>query len=78
MAKVKRIAAVCDAHSVPLAAAAVQFPLAHELVATVIPGPQSAEELNQIMDWSKAPIPAALWRDLKSENVLDADAPVPT
>lgn len=78
MAKVKKIAAVCDAHSVPLAAAAVQFPLAHKLVASVIPGPQSAEELNQIMAWSKAPIPAALWRDLKSEKLLDADAPVPT
>jgi D-threo-aldose 1-dehydrogenase len=78
MAKVKRIAAICDAHSVPLAAAAVQFPLAHPLVATIIPGPASATELNQIVDWWKTPIPAALWRDLKSEGVLDADAPVPT
>jgi D-threo-aldose 1-dehydrogenase len=78
MSKVKRIAAICDAHSVPLAAAAVQFPLAHPLVASIIPGPRSATELNQIFDWWKTPIPAALWRDLKSEGVLDAAAPVPT
>ena len=78
MAKVKRIAAICDAHGVPLAAAAVQFPLAHPLVASIIPGPRSATELNQIFDWWKTPIPAALWRDLKNEGVLDAAAPVPT
>jgi len=30
------------------------------------------------MAWSKTSIPAALWRDLKSEKLLDADAPVPT
>lgn len=76
--KVKRIANVCDAHNVPLAAAALQFPLAHKLVASVIPGPQSANELNQIFEWWQTPIPAALWRDLKSEGVLDAAAPVPT
>jgi D-threo-aldose 1-dehydrogenase len=76
--RVKAIARVCAAHNVPLAAAALQFPLANELVASVIPGPRSAEELNQIFDWWQTKIPAALWRDLKAEKVLDADAPVPT
>ena len=33
--RVKAIARVCDAHGVPLAAAAMQFPLAHPLVAAV-------------------------------------------
>jgi D-threo-aldose 1-dehydrogenase len=36
--KVRRIEAVCDRHNVPLAAAALRFPLAHPLVASVIPG----------------------------------------
>ncbi len=36
--KVRRIEAVCARHGVPLAAAALQFPLAHGLVASVIPG----------------------------------------
>ena len=78
VARVKRIAAVCDAHKVPLAAAALQFPGAHKIVASVIPGPRSAAELNQIVAWSELAIPAALWRDLKSEGVLDAEAPTPT
>jgi D-threo-aldose 1-dehydrogenase len=38
MERVERIEAVCGAHGVPLAAAALQFPLGHPAVASVIPG----------------------------------------
>jgi D-threo-aldose 1-dehydrogenase len=75
--RVKAIAAVCDAHGVPLPAAALRFPLAHPLVASVIPGPRSTDELNQIFEWWDASIPASLWSDLKSEKLVAADAPVP-
>lgn len=76
--KVKHIARVCQAHKVPLAAAALQFPLAHKVVASIIPGPRTATELNQILDWWRLRIPPGLWSDLKSERVLDEGAPVPT
>jgi D-threo-aldose 1-dehydrogenase len=36
--RVRRIDAVCRRHEVPLAAAALQFPLAHPAVSTIIPG----------------------------------------
>ena len=75
--RVKAIARVCDAHGVPLAAAALQFPLAHPLVASVIPGPRSADELNQIIAWTEAAIPPSLWSDLKTEKLIAATAPVP-
>jgi D-threo-aldose 1-dehydrogenase len=75
--RVRAIARVCDAHGVPLAAAALQFPLAHPLVASVIPGPRSAEELNQIIAWAEAAIPPSLWSDLKNEKLIAANAPVP-
>ena len=75
--KVQRMQRVCDAHKVPLAAAAMQFPLANSVVASVIPGPRSASELNQILEWWNFPIPASLWSDLKSEGLLDKDAPTP-
>src|SRR5262249_3219941 len=35
VAQVERISAVCDSHKVPLAAAALQFPLAHPAVAAI-------------------------------------------
>ena len=75
--RVKAIAAVCDAHKVPLAAAALQFPVAHPLVSSIIPGPRNCDELNQIMEWWNTKIPPALWSDLKSAGLLDAGAPVP-
>ena len=58
-------------------AAALHFPLAHPLVAATIPGPRSADEFNEIVDWWNTKIPAGLWRDLKTEKLIDADAPVP-
>ena len=74
IAGLKRVTA---AHKVPLAAAALQFPLANPIVASVIPGPRSIDELNQILAWSELKIPAGLWSDLQSEGLLDAAAPVP-
>ena len=42
-----RIAAVCANHGVPLAAAALAFPLAHPAVVSVIPGGQTPQEVRQ-------------------------------
>jgi D-threo-aldose 1-dehydrogenase len=75
--KVRRIEAVCDRHGVPLAAAALQFPLAHRLVASVIPGLDSPERVNQTITLYRHKIPAALWQDLVQEKLVRADAPVP-
>ena len=75
--KVRRIAAVCDAHGVALPAAALAFPLGHASVASVIPGPRSAAEVDEIVDWFEAEIPPSLWSDLKTEGLIDPAAPVP-
>ncbi|MCB1489063.1 MAG: aldo/keto reductase, partial [Bauldia sp.] len=77
MTRVRAIARVCDAHGVPLPAAALRFPLAHPTVASIIPGPRSAEELNQILEWWETDIPGSLWSDLKNEKLIAANAPVP-
>lgn len=68
--RVSKIKAICDAHNVPLAAAALQFPIAHTLVKSVVPGPRTPTELNQILDWWNISIPASLWSDLQSEGLL--------
>ncbi len=75
--KTGRIAAVCDRHGVPLAAAALQFPLGHPDVASVIPGASSPSQQQRNVEMFRHPIPADLWADLKHEGVLRADAPVP-
>lgn len=75
--KVKAINAVCTAHGVDLASAALQFPLGCPLVSSVIPGPRSRSEMNQILNWFKADIPSSLWSDLKNEGLMHSDAPLP-
>jgi len=75
--RVRRIEAVCRSHSVPLPAAALQFPLTHAAVASVIPGAKAPAEVEANMKLLQQPIPATLWRDLKSEGLLRQDAPTP-
>ena len=75
--RVKRIDAVCKRHEVPLAAAAIQFPLGHPRVASIIPGAVTAAEMERNADYMALPIPQALWSELKAEKLLVAEAPVP-
>ena len=77
VARVDAIRAVCDAHKVPLAAAALQFPLAHPVVAAIIPGPRSAVELEENVKLIRQPIPSALWADLRDKQLLHPEAPTP-
>jgi D-threo-aldose 1-dehydrogenase len=76
--KAQRIAAVCLRHGVPLAAAALQFPLGHPSVVSVIPGPVATEEVRMNLAWMRLTIPDALWDELKAERLIRADAPTPT
>jgi D-threo-aldose 1-dehydrogenase len=75
--RVRKIEAVCQAHNVPLPAAALQFPLAHPVVASIIPGPRNAAEFQENVKLFTMKIPAALWSDLRAEGLLHPDAPVP-
>jgi D-threo-aldose 1-dehydrogenase len=76
-AKVRGIEAVCKIHNVPLPAAALQFVLAHPIVVSVIPGAAKASEVTQNVASVNAPIPASFWSDLKAQNLIDPDSPVP-
>lgn len=77
MEKVRKIEAVCKRHHVPLAAAALQFLLAHPAVASHVPGTRTVEQMNQNLALVAHPIPKAFWQELKSEGLLRQDAPVP-
>jgi D-threo-aldose 1-dehydrogenase len=77
VAKARRIKAICDAHGVPLKAAALQFVLAHPAVASVIPGTRSPDHLDENYRMIAHPIPAGLWTDLRDAGLLHPDAPLP-
>lgn len=76
-ARVARLHAVCDRHRVPLKAAALQFPLAHPAVTSLLLGAGSPEELAECMALLALPIPSALWDDLREERLIDRDCPAP-
>ena len=77
IAKVGKIEKVCAAHKVPLAAAALQFPLGHPSVASVIPGAIHPDHVAKTVQNFRIDIPAALWADLKAEGLIRKDAPTP-
>jgi len=75
--RARRLHAVCERHGVPIGAAALQFPLAHPAVCSVIPGALSVAEVEQNVARLRRPIPAALWQELRHEGLLDPAAPIP-
>jgi D-threo-aldose 1-dehydrogenase len=77
IARVAAVEAVCDAFKVPLRAAALQFPLAHPAVETVLLGAQQTAHWADALAMMQHPIPAAFWQKLKADGLLPAHAPVP-
>ena len=75
--RVRRIQSICENFGVPMSTAALRFPAAHPAVASVIFGPRSADEVRMNLEQFDAPIDRALWRALKDEQLLRADAPTP-
>ncbi|MEP7208373.1 MAG: aldo/keto reductase [Casimicrobiaceae bacterium] len=62
--RVRAIESLCARFQVPLAAAALQFPLQFPVVASMVTGMRSAAEVRQNLEWMRAPIPAAFWTEL--------------
>jgi D-threo-aldose 1-dehydrogenase len=75
--RARAIAAVCERHGTTLPAAAIAFPLAHPAVVSVCVGARSAEQMRRNAAVFGERIPPDLWRELKDEGLLRADAPVP-
>ena len=72
-----RIRAVCERHGVPLRAAALQFPLSHPAVHSVLVGCRSAAEVEDSVRMFETDIAPELWVDLKRERLLAEEAPTP-
>ncbi len=70
--RAQAIRRVCDAHGVDTRAAALQYPLRHPAVASVIPGAKSVEEVTANLGFVAVDIPDALWADLDAEGLARA------
>lgn len=74
--RVRLIQEICDAHHIPMQAAAIQFPLLHPAIASVVVGSASAASMQRNVEYSKISIPTALWDALKSANIIPQHAPI--
>ena len=77
VAKVQGMEAVCAKHGISLPAAALQFPLAHPAVASVVSGAKRPDQVEMNIRALSEAIPPAFWADLKSEGLVDLEAPTP-
>jgi D-threo-aldose 1-dehydrogenase len=71
-------ASVCAEHGVPLAAAALQLPLGHPAVVSVLTGVRSVTELQLNVRHFDLELPPALWDDLVAAGILAESTPLPS
>ena len=76
-ARAQLIYDVCAAHGVDVGAAALQFPLAHLAVKSVIIGMRTTDEVGAAVDRMRARIPAALWGALRGAGLIYPTAATP-
>ncbi|WP_448811784.1 aldo/keto reductase [Agromyces bauzanensis] len=77
---VRRVTAMSSAaerYGIPLAAAALQFSLAHPAVVSVVAGHRTAAEIDRNIASLALPIPDAFWQDLLADGLLPQSAPLP-
>jgi D-threo-aldose 1-dehydrogenase len=72
---VRQLAAICERHGVPLAAAALQFSIRDPRVGTTIVGMTRPERIAQTAELANLPIPEALWSELDSVAGLEGVDP---
>ncbi len=75
--RARRIAQICTRHGIPVRDAAIQFPLAHPAVISLIAGVRSIDHLDEYPAAMQREIPMQLWDDLRAAGLLAHDARVP-
>jgi D-threo-aldose 1-dehydrogenase len=78
VARVAAVQAVCDQFKVPLRAAALQFPLAHPAIDTVLVGAQTVAQWVDAVQMMAVAIPADFWHSLRAQGLLPTNAPTPS
>jgi D-threo-aldose 1-dehydrogenase len=70
--RAQRLAAVCEAYGVDLPTAAIQFPLRHPAVASVVVGARSADQVRVNIERMATSVPDDLWAELESSSLVRA------
>ncbi|QCP00065.1 aldo/keto reductase [Arthrobacter sp. 24S4-2] len=69
-ARARRIAATCQAHGLSLPDAALQYPLRHPSVLSVVVGTRSTSHVDSSLERFLTPIPDELWAELDATGLV--------
>ncbi|MFI1422808.1 aldo/keto reductase [Streptomyces sp. NPDC020731] len=72
-----RLKEAAERHGTTLRAAALAYCAAHPAVASVLVGARSAAEVHDCADQFTAPVPTALWRELRADGLLPPGEELP-
>lgn len=75
LAKVKKIEDICEHYAVSLQAAAIQFPMKHPVIASVVIGTSSPSSIERNRGYASENIPNSFWETLKAEKIIPEKAP---
>jgi len=64
VAQVDALREVCDGYGVPLAAAAIRFPMRHPAATAVVIGAKTSAQVAKNVEWFDTDLPEAIWADL--------------
>jgi D-threo-aldose 1-dehydrogenase len=76
--RARKIYAACAVDSIDVGAAALQLPLAHPAVVSVVAGQRTAQEVLTAVRRLKARIPASLWERLRAAGLIETSTVVPS
>ena len=75
--KIKNISEICKKYKVSIKAVALQFPLCHRSVVSVLTGARNLNEISDNLKNFTVKIPFELWQELKSNNLIREECPIP-
>jgi D-threo-aldose 1-dehydrogenase len=75
--RVRQLETLCAEFSVPMQAAALQFPLGHPAIASVVAGCVTGAEARSCAAMFSHAIPPSFWRALRERGLVDPAAPLP-
>ena len=78
LVRVARLEAICARHGVSLAAAAIQFVLAHTAVKSAVLGASHPDEVRANLESSRMSISPEFWGELSACELLPEHVPTPT
>lgn len=78
MVRADALKAACREMNVNLQAAALQFPIAHKAVISVVSGARSGSQISSNIASFEEQIPVAFWQELRSRGLVAEGVPLPS